>query len=144
MRQILFVFFCFLLLFSCSRGSDSKSENKIHPDSVLTRELLTDYMTEIFLIEAAIYKAQHDGKNVKDYAAMYYLNFFEKYALTRQRLKMSVEYYISENKMEGILQAVVENLTEIDLHTPNAQQNKDGEKDKPINKPPWLENIPFE
>jgi hypothetical protein len=128
MRQLMFVFFCFLLLFSCSNEKDSKSENNIHRDSVLTIELLTDYMTEIFLIEAAIYKAQHDGKDVKDYAVMYYMDFFEKHSLTRQRLKMSVEFYIAEHKMEGILQTVVENLTEIDLHTPSVQENERGKK----------------
>jgi hypothetical protein len=144
MRQLIFVFFCFLLLFSCSNEKYSKSENNIHRDSVLTIELLTDYMTEIFLIEAAIYKAQHDGKDVKDYAVMYYMDFFEKHSLTRQRLKMSVEFFIAEHKMEGILQNVVENLTEIDLHTPSVQPNDDEKKDKPVSKPPWLENIPIE
>jgi hypothetical protein len=142
MRSIKFlVVFIFLLALghSCLPPVEQTETPNIPKDSLISPSDLAEYMVEIFLIEAAIYKAQHEGKIVHDYAVNYYRDFFSSNHLTRKRLNQSVEYYIAKKQMEYIAQSVVSKLTEIDLKIPELKGNDS--IINPVAQKTWIEKM---
>ncbi len=138
MKYIAFAFCFFFVVLSCSRSTEKFDETIYPKDSIIDETILEDYMVEIFLIEAAIYKAQHEGKSVQNYATEYYNKFFSTHQVSKHKLKMSIEYYISRKQMDQLLQNVVVKLTEIDIeHTPT----KPDSTNQPEKKEFWLDTL---
>lgn len=130
---------CVVFLFFSCRHNSGKSDESIFPkDSIIEATLLVDYMVEIFLIEAAIYKVQHDGKSIHRYASEYYENFFSSHSVSKKKLKKSIEYYVSQKQMEELLQNVVTKLTEIDLKNTSSEADSTNTLQKTA---PWLDSL---
>jgi hypothetical protein len=113
-------FFCVFVVivffgYSCSQTETSVSTLDFEKDSILQKEELIDVIVTMFLIEAAVYKAQMDGKNISEHTVLYYHNFFHNTGLSRKRILNSIQYYISKKQMEKILLIVMNNLQELEL-----------------------------
>ncbi len=120
MKKILYsLVFLIVFLSSCRKTEEVIALEGFPVDSVITPSVLANCIAEIFLIEAAVFKAQHDGKNVHDYAHFYYRNFFNSHHITKRQISKSIEYYVAKKQIEPILQNVVSRLTELDLKTPS-------------------------
>jgi len=135
-------FLIFIVLFaSCRQKNLSEKEMNIPRDSVISEEQLVDCMTDIFLIEAALFKAQNDGKDLQQYSRSYYDNFFKTNAVSKEKIKLSLEYYIRKRNLDNIVQQVVTRLTEIDIHSsskvPIPQDTAHSQEPPPV----WLEKM---
>jgi hypothetical protein len=124
MKLLLLLFGCIFFV-SCGVSDSSPQDSIVPVDSVISETQLTDCMVDIFMIEAALFKAQNEGRNIHDYSVLYYRQFFNTHGFTRQKIKMSLEYYISKKRMEYIVQDVVFRLTEIDLQTKPVEKSND-------------------
>lgn len=133
----LFVIILFLIMFSCQPKNFGEKDNVIPTDSIISKEVLVECMTDIFLIEAAIFKAQTDGKDVQRLSRLYYDKFFKTYSVSKEKIRMSIEYYIRKKQIEAIVQEVVARLTEIDSQTQTPPQSQ--EVQQPNKMPSWLE-----
>lgn len=110
----------------------------LNRDSVLEPQLMVEYLAKIYLIEAAIYKAQQEERNTNEYAIKLYHGFFSQYHLNRDKLKYSVEYYMGQRKMEWILQEVIAGLTEMETHMTHID---DADSTNTTKQPRWLKKF---
>lgn len=122
---------------SCKPKLPNSQPVDFDSDSVLIKDSLELLMIDVFLIEAAIYKKQVEGKDIKQYSSLYYNWLFNKYKIDRNRILKSIEYYISQQQMELIMEEVVNSITEIDIQTIATQDTTQANTKKPA----WIEKM---
>jgi len=138
MKYFIYILLFAMLCSACSHSAKRSEETSLNRDSILEPQLMVEYLAKIYLIEAAIYKAQQEERNTNEYAIKLYHGFFSQYGLNRDKLKYSVEFYMGKRKMEWILQEVIAELTEMETHMTHAIT---ADSSKTSQKPRWLEKI---
>ncbi len=133
-----------LLFFSCRNKVKIVEIEDFPSDSLIEKSKMIDIFVDAFLIEAALYKAQSEGRSVQEYTAFYYDFFFKKHQVSKHRIHKSTEYYSANKMMEDIILQVVTLLVELDLSVAG-DQNRMPEEATPHDNvgPAWLKNIPL-
>ncbi len=114
-----FVFVSLLILFSCSRG-ENKQEVEI-PVDIIPQDSMVLLLTEVHLIEAAIFMQQQQGMNQdKRLVKQYYQHFFKENEVSFNRLKKSIVFYsFNPYEYEKIYTEIVNELSILESKTAN-------------------------
>lgn len=111
----------FILVFVCCNGPNQKSDDV--PDYVNDRALLTQLLTDVHIIEAAIIQKQSDGMNANDLAQIYYDSLFAKYQMNKTRLDSSLAWYSLNPELFSLIYTdVITNLSRIESPPDEVQQ----------------------
>lgn len=116
---ILLLFLCLLLLFSCSRGKKKKQVEI--PANIIPQDSMVLILTEVHLIESAIFMQQQQGMNQdKRLVKQYYQHFFNQKQLSFNRLKNSIMFYsFHPDEYEKIYIEIVNQLSIMESKTAN-------------------------
>ena len=95
------------LLFSC--GSKAADEQ---PENLIQKEIFTEIILELQLIEAHLNEVRVDQSVIRDSANNYFQEIFEKHDVSFADFHSTIDYYASQpEELQGHLPAVVARLS---------------------------------
>jgi len=81
------------------------------PADVIPADSLVKILTDIQLIESAIYIRQNEGKDVRIFSKYYYDYLYKKYKTDKSRIKSSIDFYEKNpEQFEDIYKVVLDSL----------------------------------
>lgn len=110
-KYLLLLFFCFLLVGSCTQ-----KKQKINNKGLLTQEELTAVLFDIHLFDAMVYSTEMTNKTRIRLPQKYYDSaIFVKHECTDSIFQKSVEYYTLKGEIKSIYDAVIDSLNVLNL-----------------------------
>jgi hypothetical protein len=88
---LIFAVFIFGGMVACTPKQPSLPEQA--PEGIISRDSMIMIMTDCFIAEGASKQVQVQHKNVLLHANVFFIKVFEKYDITYQEYKKSLEYY---------------------------------------------------
>lgn len=100
----------FLLLLMIAPGCTTKPTSEAK--DIIPSDSLVMILSDIQLIESALYIKQNEGKDIRSYSDHYYRYLYAKYHTDAQKIQNSLRYY-QENpeKLESIYKTVLDSLS---------------------------------
>jgi len=102
-----------LVIFLSSCKNKKTEDSTLVPDNIIPMEQMADILTDFQLVEASLNIKRKSGQNYKDYVNFYYDFIFEKYDITPEKFKESIDYYENHLKQfEKVYEKVTAKLNE--------------------------------
>ncbi len=123
MKTPALVFLILIFLSGCNQSKTPETNGIIPSDSLVM------ILSDIQLIESALYVKQNEGKDIRSYSDYYYRYLYSKYHTSSEKIRESLRYY-QENpeKLESIYKNVLDSLSR--------KQSETGSKGKAsVNRP---------
>jgi hypothetical protein len=109
------------LLFSC--GGKTEEEQ---PENLIKKELFTEMILELQLIEAHLNEVRVDQSVIRDSANNFFQEIFEKHGTSFEEFNSTMNYYASQpEKLQGIYDAVLESLSEMEVELVDVKMDQD-------------------
>jgi hypothetical protein len=109
------------LLFSC--GGKTEEEQ---PENLIKKELFTEMILELQLIEAHLNEVRVDQSVIRDSANNFFQEIFEKHGTSFEDFDNTMNYYASQpEKLQGIYDAVLESLSEMEVELVDVKMDQD-------------------
>jgi hypothetical protein len=108
---------CFILLFGCQPKTEYPETIHIPKSNILSKKEMIHIMTDIFIAEAYLHKMQQEGMDVKRLTLKYYSQLLDLHSTNEQKIENSVQYYAATGEFELILEQVINNLVEMEIHS---------------------------
>ena len=109
------------LLFSC--GVKTAEEQ---PENLIQKEIFTEMILELQLIEAHLNAVRVDQSVIRDSANNYFQEIFEKYGVSFEDFHSTINYYASQpEELQGIYDAVLESLSEMEVELVDVKMDQD-------------------
>ena len=109
------------LLFSC--GGKTEEEQ---PENLIKKELFTEMILELQLIEAHLNEVRVDQSVIRDSANNFFQEIFEKHGTSFEDFNNTMNYYASQpEKLQGIYDAVLESLSEMEVELVDVKMDQD-------------------
>ncbi len=102
-----------LVIFLSSCKNKNNEDLTFVPDNIIPMEQMVDILTDFQLVEASLNIKRKNSQNYKDYVNFYYDFIFEKYDITPDKFKESLDYYENHLKQfEKVYEEVIAKLNE--------------------------------
>ena len=109
------------LLFSC--GGKTEEEQ---PENLIKKELFTEMILELQLIEAHLNEVRVDQSVIRDSANNFFQEIFEKHGTSFEDFDNTMNYYASQpEKLQGSYDAVLESLSEMEVELVDVKMDQD-------------------
>jgi hypothetical protein len=108
---------CFILLIGCQPKVEQRENVHVPKSNILSKKEMIHIMTDIFIAEAYLHKMQQDGMDVKRLTLKYYSQLLDLHSTNEQKIENSVQYYAATGEFELILEQVINNLVEMEIHS---------------------------
>ena len=109
------------LLFSC--GGKTAEEQ---PENLIKKEIFTEMILELQLIEAHLNEAKGNQSVIRDSANNFYQEIFEKHGGSFENFKITMDFYASQpEELQGIYDAVLESLSEMEVELVDVKMDED-------------------
>ena len=109
------------LLSSC--GGKAVEEQ---PDNLIQKEIFTEMILELQLIEAHLNEVRVDQSVIRDSANNYFQEIFEKHGTSFEDFHNTMNYYASQpEELQGIYDAVLESLSEMEVELVDVKMDQD-------------------
>ena len=109
------------LLFSC--GGKTEEEQ---PENLIKKELFTEMILELQLIEAHLNEVRVDQSVIRDSANNFFQEIFEKHGASFEDFNSTMNYYASQpEELQGIYDAVLESLSEMEVELVDVKMDQD-------------------
>ena len=109
------------LLFSC--GGKTAEEQ---PENLIKKEIFTEMILELQLIEAHLNEARVNQSVIRDSANNFFQEIFEKHGAALEDFNTTMNYYASQpEELQGIYDAVLESLSEMEFELVDVKINQD-------------------
>ena len=109
------------LLFSC--GGKTEEEQ---PENLIIKEVFTEMILELQLIEAHLNEARVDQSVIRDSANNFFQEIFEKHGTSFDDFNNTMKYYASQpEELQGIYDAVLESLSEMEVELVDVKMDQD-------------------
>jgi len=97
-----------VMISSCGKNHQKNTKK---PDNLIKKELLSDILLDVYIIESAIYYKTQKGADVVLYTTAYYNALFKKHNITKKQFSQSMSYYIeTDNNASNIFLNVINKL----------------------------------
>ena len=109
------------LLFSC--GGKTAEEQ---PENLIQKEIFTEMILELQLIEAHLNEVRVDQSVIRDSANNFFQEIFEKHGTSFEYFNNTMNYYASQpEELQGIYDAVLESLSEMEVELVDVKMDQD-------------------
>ena len=109
------------LLFSC--GGKTTEEQ---PENLIKKEIFTEMILELQLIEAHLNEARVNQSVIRDSANNFFQEIFEKHGASFEDFTSTMNYYASQpEELQGIYDAVLESLSEMEFELVDVKMDQD-------------------
>ena len=109
------------LLFSC--GGKTAEEQ---PENLIKKEIFTEMILELQLIEAHLNEARVNQSVIRDSANNLFQEIFEKHGAALEDFNTTMNYYASQpEELQGIYDAVLESLSEMEFELVDVKMDQD-------------------
>ena len=109
------------ILFSC--GGKTAEEP---PENLIKKEIFTEMILELQLIEAHLNEVRVDQLVIRDSANNFFQEIFEKHGASFDDFHNTINYYASQPKeLQGIYDAVLESLSEMEVELVDVKMDQD-------------------
>ena len=109
------------LLFSC--GGKTAEEQ---PENLIKKEIFTEMILELQLIEAHLNEARVNQSVIRDSANNFFQEIFEKHGAALEDFNTTMNYYASQpEELQGIYDAVLESLSKLEVELVDVKINQD-------------------
>jgi len=109
------------LLSSC--GGKAVEEQ---PENLIKKEIFTEMILELQLIEAHLNEVRVDQSVIRDSANNYFQEIFEKHGTSFEDFNNTMNYYASQpEELQGIYDAVLESLSEMEVELVDVKMDQD-------------------
>ena len=109
------------LLFSC--GGKTAEEQ---PENLIKKEIFTEMILELQLIEAHLNEARVNQSVIRDSANNLFQEIFEKHGAALEDFNTTMNYYASQpEELQGIYDAVLESLSKLEVELVDVKINQD-------------------
>ncbi len=106
MKKHRILIFLLLLLAGCTFF---RSPGRDRCDKILSREKMTDLLTDIYLLEGYLLELQSVNPELQDSIADYYAGLFDKHGVTYQEFELALScYLLHEREMQQIHEDVLQ------------------------------------
>ncbi len=124
-KYLLLLFFCFLLIGSCTQ-----KKQKLNNKGMLTQQELTAVLFDIHMFDAMVFSTEVTNKTKIHLSQENYDSaIFAKHECTDSIFKKSVEYYTLKGEIKSIYDAVIDSLNVMNLlNEQNGNANRNIEK----------------
>jgi hypothetical protein len=109
------------LLFSCA-GKTADEQ----PENLIQKEIFTEMILELQLIEAHLNEVRVDQSVIRDSANNYFQEIFEKHGASFEGFHSTMSYYASQpEELQEIYDAVLESLSEMEVELVDVKMDQD-------------------
>ncbi len=109
------------LLFSC--GGKTEEEQ---PENLIKKEIFTEMILELQLIEAHLNEVRVDQSVIRDSANNFFQEIFEKHGVSFEDFNNTINYYASQPEaLKGIYDAVLELLSKMEVKLVDVKMDQD-------------------
>lgn len=113
--------FCTVLLLSC--GGETEEEQ---PENLIKKEIFTEMILELQLIEAHLNEVRMDQSVIRDSANNFFQEVYEKHGTSFEGFNTTMSYYASQpEELQGIYEAVLESLSKMEVKLVDVKINQD-------------------
>lgn len=110
-KYITLLFFCFLLINSCT-----EKKRKLNDEGLLTQEELTAVLFDVHMFDAMVYSTEMSNNSKIRLSQEYYDSvIFAKHECTDSIFQKSLELYTLEGEIKSIYDAVIDSLNVLNL-----------------------------
>lgn len=99
---------------------------KEQPDNLIQKEIFTEMILELQLIEAHLNQVRVNQSVIRDSANNYFQEIFKKHGTSYEDFNSTMNYYASQPKeLQGIYDIVLESLSEMEVELVDIKMDQD-------------------
>jgi hypothetical protein len=106
-------FFIILALFACKNHKPSSTTDLQKPDSIISRRMMVQILTDVHLTESALAYIKNKGEAQKSLSNDYYNAVFSKYKISRKKFESNFDYY--KRDQEDLIRMYEEVITNLEI-----------------------------